>query len=1014
MLTEKQNDRVRRKKKAALWILLLGSTGLAVTVACLHTTKLTYSKEQETLKTTIKNIEDKLNEFKNDDNSSTELDEFKKSLEEAKKVANSNTDDSDYVNTKKDITDKFNKVISEQLANQKNKLNNNIKIANDLINNSLNPEIYKNIVDELKSLIDNYNPLINNEETTYTELVQANKTIEEVIKNAEEQKNKIDNSNSNSDKDYRLKIEEIENKINEIKNNIINNNKESNDEKLNEIIKDLVDFIDQIDGKINQIDPDKIDEKKKELENLVINTQNKLDSYNKEKEQSSNKYNEIISEKDEISKNLTEKDQDLKNELDQAFSKLPTPEEIKDKTLSEIEENINKAENILTDIKDRLGNNDSSNNNSGYQEKIQQLKDKIAEIKQNILNPNKNSNDPKVDEILTDLTNLVNSLDGKESTLTSQQINQKITELITLESSTKEKLNEYNNQKNNNLNQYNNVHKEKDALSVELTNKEFLDLKNELDQAFSKLPTPEEIKDKTLSEIEEAITRANAEIEKIKNKIIEIENKRNEINNAHDNILKNELNKYEGLDIKEQLKYKIDESIKNVDKTTNIDELNRKLDEINSALKKAEQDKKEFDAAKNNLNEIVFNASKENVFKYVLFNGLWDEIKTVLDEVNGKTYRNTFEVEESIYQVDNKYKDLVMRKNEILENAINTETNEIYSTLDDNLSSLSMASDIINELKAKVHNENESEKIVYYENLVNIKENAKEYAKYLNLFDDIERNSNVLNSNTSPIEFTSLNTPLAETFYSYYLEQKSSINLVQTPIEFNKNINTVVNDLKTKYEEYKKTRNINSINKIYDWRYKSLSLMWIDMYERQEEKDKVKKLFEEMHSNNENLTSDEIYQKWERITNELFNIYVSKSQKLNSDIKGNSSIDLNKYTKLNKEMQDLSKVENNPKINTYNLINSYYSCLTQYSASMESVKFINKITETENFIKDSLGENEKYSSIKQELQSTLTNVKNDFDLYNERSESAYKSRTTTLENVLERAKKEKLEIDNKA
>lgn len=810
MLREKQNDRVIRKKKAALWILLLGSAGLAVTVACLHTTKLTYSKEQETLKTTIKNIEDKLNEFKSDDNSSTELDEFKKSLEEAKKVANSNTDDSEYVNTKKDITDEFNKVILEQLANQKNKLNNNIKTTNDLINNSLNSEIYKNIVDELKSLIDNYNPLINDEEATYTELVKANKTIEEAVKNAEEQKNKIDNSNSNKDKDYHLKMEEIENKINEIKNNIINNNKENNDEKLNEIIKDLVDFIDQIDGKINQIDPDKIDEKKKELENLVIDTQNKLDSYNKEKEQSSNKYNEIISEKDEISKNLTEKDQDLKNELDQAFSKLPTPEEIKDKTLSEIEE---------------------------------------------------------------------------------------------------------------------------------------------------------------------AITKANAEIEKIKDKIIEIENKRNEINNTHDNILKNELNKYEGLDIKEQLKSKIDESIKNVDKTTNIDELNRKLEEINFALKRAEQDKKEFDAAKNNLNEIVFNASKENVFKYVLFNGLWDEMKTVLDEVNGKTYRNTLEVEVSIYQIDNKYKDLIMRKKEILENAINTETNEIYSTLGDDLSSLSMASNIIDELKAKVDNENESEKIVYYENLVNIKENAKEYAKYLNLFDDIERNSNVLNSNTSPIEFTPLNTPLAETFYNYYLEQKSSINLVQTPIEFNKNINTVVNDLKTKYEEYKKTRNINSINKIYDWRYKSLSLSWIDMYESQEEKDKVKKLFEEMHSNNENITSDEIYQKLERITNELFNIYVAKSQKLNSDIKGNSSIDLNKYTKLNKEMQDLSKVENNPKINTYNLINSYYSCLTQYKASMESVKFISKITETENFIKDSLGENEKYSSIKQELQSTLTKVK---------------------------------------
>lgn len=849
MLREKQNDRVIRKKKAALWILLLGSAGLAVTVACLHTTKLTYSKEQETLKTTIKNIEDKLNEFKSDDNSSTELDEFKKSLEEAKKVANSNTDDSEYVNTKKDITDEFNKVILEQLANQKNKLNNNIKTTNDLINNSLNSEIYKNIVDELKSLIDNYNPLINDEEATYTELVKANKTIEEAVKNAEEQKNKIDNSNSNKDKDYHLKMEEIENKINEIKNNIINNNKENNDEKLNEIIKDLVDFIDQIDGKINQIDPDKIDEKKKELENLVIDTQNKLDSYNKEKEQSSNKYNEIISEKDEISKNLTEKDQDLKNELDQAFSKLPTPEEIKDKTLSEIEE---------------------------------------------------------------------------------------------------------------------------------------------------------------------AITKANAEIEKIKDKIIEIENKRNEINNTHDNILKNELNKYEGLDIKEQLKSKIDESIKNVDKTTNIDELNRKLEEINFALKRAEQDKKEFDAAKNNLNEIVFNASKENVFKYVLFNGLWDEMKTVLDEVNGKTYRNTLEVEVSIYQIDNKYKDLIMRKKEILENAINTETNEIYSTLGDDLSSLSMASNIIDELKAKVDNENESEKIVYYENLVNIKENAKEYAKYLNLFDDIERNSNVLNSNTSPIEFTPLNTPLAETFYNYYLEQKSSINLVQTPIEFNKNINTVVNDLKTKYEEYKKTRNINSINKIYDWRYKSLSLSRIDMYESQEEKDKVKKLFEEMHSNNENITSDEIYQKWERITNELFNIYVAKSQKLNSDIKGNSSIDLNKYTKLNKEMQDLSKVENNPKINTYNLINSYYSCLTQYKASMESVKFISKITETENFIKDSLGENEKYSSIKQELQSTLTKVKNDFDLYNYRSQSEYKNRTTTLENALERAKKQKLEIDNKA
>ncbi|QDY88483.1 hypothetical protein [Mycoplasma anserisalpingitidis] len=377
----------------------------------------------------------------------------------------------------------------------------------------------------------------------------------------------------------------------------------------------------------------------------VISLHNKIEvKIDKDKQDKISKYDEILKEKDDFVNSLTdENSSNIKSEIKDKFNNLPSKEELKDKTNEEIKNSISEAEKILNEYKDKVQNNSSDlSNDETKSSRSQELKDKIYQIKKDITENSNNNNDPSKKEIIKELEDFITEIEGKEEQLSDEEIDNKIKELDTIVHNTKEKLEQFDQDKQDKINKYDEILKEKDDFVNGLTDENSSNIKSEIEDKFNNLPSKEELKDKTNEEIENSINEAekilndykdkvqnnssdlsndetkSSRSQELKDKIYQIKKDITENSNNNNDPTKKEIIK-ELEDFITEIEGK-EEQLSDEEIDNKIKELDTIVHNIKEKLEQFEKEK--FNMKKLEFNEYILNIEKEDVFTHELFKDL--------------------------------------------------------------------------------------------------------------------------------------------------------------------------------------------------------------------------------------------------------------------------------------------------------------------------------------------------------------------------------------------------------
>ncbi|QDY87939.1 hypothetical protein [Mycoplasma anserisalpingitidis] len=585
------------------------------------------------------------------------------------------------------LHDKIEVKIEKDKQDKINKYDEILKEKDDFVN-SLTDGNSSNIKSEIEY---KFNNLPSKEELKDKTNEEIENSINEAEKILNEYKDKVQNNSSDhsNDETKSNKCQELKDKIDQIKKHITENSGNNNDPAKKEIIKELEDFITEIEGKEKQLSDEEIDNKIKELDTIVHNTKEKLEQFDRDKQDKINKYDEVLKEKDDFVNSLTdENSSNIKSEIEDKFNNLPSKEELKDKTIEEIENSINEAEKILNEYKDKVQNNSSNHSNDETKSnKFQELKDKIDQIKKVIIENSDNNNDPTKKEIIKELEDFITEIEGKEEQLSDEEIDNKINELDTIVHNTNEKLKQFDKDKQDKINKYDEILKEKDDFVNSLTDENSSNIKNEIEDKFNNLPSKEELKDKTNEEIENSINEAKKILNEYKDKV-----QNNSSDHSND---ETKSNKFQELKDKiDQIKKDITENIDNNNDPTKkeiIKELEDFITEIEGKEKQLSDEEidnkiKELDTIVHNTKEKLEQFDKDKQDKINKYDEVLkekDDFVNSLTDGNSSNIKN--EIEDKFNNLPSK-EELKDKTNEEIENYINE------------------AEKILNEYKDKVQN----------------------------------------------------------------------------------------------------------------------------------------------------------------------------------------------------------------------------------------------------------------------------------------------------------------------
>lgn len=353
------------------------------------------------------------------------------------------------------------------------------------------------------------------------------------------------------------------------------------------------------------------------------------------KNQKIEKYEQIIKEKDEYINSLSDSDKEKnKTELDKLvdeFSKLPDKSELNNKTNTELDELISKAEEIFNNFKNAVENNQNDKSeddeNSNSENKFESIVDKFHILESQIRNYASKLDKNKFGDIANECLNYAESISSFISPFENikefnekqiETLNKKYNEFVQVFAKLQYKeniivLNEFKNKSQELIEHLNKNY------SQELSNKlvEFKNQKSILDKRSLSIKTIQEIsKLEDLSEIQEL----NQSYHSLVNKM-EYEKYRLDFNKKIEDIIANPDSK-----INEDDKKKLNDIVENLNKT------------IDNNIKNNVKDDKLLDKTKNDfdnlLNQII-NKNQNNEETNIAESKKWTEkLEALIKEIN--------------------------------------------------------------------------------------------------------------------------------------------------------------------------------------------------------------------------------------------------------------------------------------------------------------------------------------------------------------------------------------------
>lgn len=342
----------KKNKKLLISLIALGCVGVvtlsASLAACSIIQKNTNSEYKDKITKLLSEIKDEIKILEGDQRK--EVNDFFDYINQVENSLNQNT------NKKNDYNELLNgyTTFAKEIYNQeKDKLSKLIDEIKNILITKFSDEKYSSIHESLSKVVVDKSVLLDQESnSTFVDLILAQKDLLKDLEEANKNKEAIDN---NLKDQLKAKQDKFKEKLDETKRNHIDIYNNDNDDELKTILKPLKDFIDELLGKIESLDSQQVDKNNNELDKILEETLEKIREYNELKNKAIQKYLELLEQANE-SKELFENKNasEFINELNNFMSNMPNSEEIKNFSVSKIETKSEELSSFLEDISARF------------------------------------------------------------------------------------------------------------------------------------------------------------------------------------------------------------------------------------------------------------------------------------------------------------------------------------------------------------------------------------------------------------------------------------------------------------------------------------------------------------------------------------------------------------------------------------------------------------------------------------------------------------------------------------
>ncbi|QDY88108.1 hypothetical protein [Mycoplasma anserisalpingitidis] len=338
----------KKNKKLLISLIALGCVGVitlsASLAACSIIQKNTNSEYKEKITKLLSEIKDEIKILEGDQRK--EVNDFFDYINQVESSLNENTNKKDDYN---ELLNRYTTFAKEIYNQEKIKLSKLINEIKNILKTEFSDEKYSSIHQSLSKFVVDKSVLLDQESnSTYIDLILAQKDLLKALEEANKNKEATDN---NLRDELKAKQDKFKEKLSEAKNNNIDIYENNNDDELKTILKPLEDFINELLGKIESLDSQEIDKNNNELDKLLENTLEKIREYNEEKNKAIQKYLELLEQANELKELFDNKNaSEFINELNNFMSNMPDSEEIKIFSVSKIETKSEELSSFLEDI----------------------------------------------------------------------------------------------------------------------------------------------------------------------------------------------------------------------------------------------------------------------------------------------------------------------------------------------------------------------------------------------------------------------------------------------------------------------------------------------------------------------------------------------------------------------------------------------------------------------------------------------------------------------------------------
>lgn len=338
----------KKNKKLLIPLIALGCAGVvtlsASLAACSIIQKNTNSEYKDKITKLLSEIKDEIKILEGDQRK--EVNDFFDYINQVENSLNENTNKKDDYN---ELLNRYTTFAKEIYNQEKIKLSKLIDEIKNILKTEFSDEKYSSIHQSLSKVVVDKSVLLDQESnSTYVDLILAQKDLLKALEEANKNKEAIDN---NLKDELKAKQDKFKEKLSEAKNNNINIYENNNDDELKTILKPLEDFINELLGKIESLDSQQVDKNNNELDKILEETLEKITEYNDLKNKAIQKYLKLLEQANELKDLFENKNaSEFINELNNFMSNIPNSEEIKNFSVSKIEAKSEELSSFLEDI----------------------------------------------------------------------------------------------------------------------------------------------------------------------------------------------------------------------------------------------------------------------------------------------------------------------------------------------------------------------------------------------------------------------------------------------------------------------------------------------------------------------------------------------------------------------------------------------------------------------------------------------------------------------------------------